>query len=146
MESLIYMVPVIGVIALLFAFMLANKINKVEPGNERMIEIASYIQEGSMAFLTREYRSLVIFAAVVFVIVGFGINWLTAICFLFGAVFSALAGFFGMKVATKANVRTANAAMNGGMNKALSVAFSGGAVMGMSVVGLGASNPCSPFF
>ncbi len=137
MESLIYMVPVIGVIALLFAFMLANKINKVEPGNERMIEIASYIQEGSMAFLTREYRSLVIFAAVVFVIVGFGINWLTAICFLFGAVFSALAGFFGMKVATKANVRTANAAMNGGMNKALSVAFSGGAVMGMSVVGLG---------
>ncbi|MBK5251594.1 MAG: sodium-translocating pyrophosphatase [Peptostreptococcaceae bacterium] len=137
MESLVYMVPAIGVVALLFAFMLANKINKVEPGNERMIEIASYIQEGSMAFLTREYRSLVIFTAVVFVIVGFGINWLTAICFLFGAVFSAMAGFFGMKVATKANVRTANAAMNGGMNKALSVAFSGGAVMGMSVVGLG---------
>jgi K(+)-stimulated pyrophosphate-energized sodium pump len=137
MESLIYIVPAVGVVALIFALMLAKKINKVEPGNERMIEIASYIQEGSMAFLTREYRSLVIFAAVVFVIVGFGINWLTAICFLFGAAFSAMAGFFGMKVATKANVRTANAAMTGGMNKALSVAFSGGAVMGMSVVGLG---------
>src|SRR6056297_1746606 len=137
MESLIYIVPVVGVAALLFALMLANKINKVEVGNERMQEISSYIQEGSMAFLTREYKSLVIFAAVVFVVVGFGINWLTAICFLFGALFSALAGFFGMKVATKANVRTANAAMSGGMNKALSVAFSGGAVMGMSVVGLG---------
>ncbi|PLX34663.1 MAG: sodium-translocating pyrophosphatase [Clostridiales bacterium] len=137
MESLIYIVPVVGVAALLFALMLANKINKVEVGNERMQEISSYIQEGSMAFLTREYKSLVVFAAVVFVVVGFGIDWLTAICFLFGAVFSALAGFFGMKVATKANVRTANAAMTGGMNKALSVAFSGGAVMGMSVVGLG---------
>lgn len=137
MESLIYIVPVIGVFALIFAFMLAQRVNKVEAGNDRMKEIASYIHEGSMAFLTREYKYLAIFATVVFFIVGFGINWLTAICFLFGAVFSASAGFFGMSVATKANVRTANAAMTGGMNKALAVAFSGGAVMGMSVVGLG---------
>lgn len=137
MESLIYLVPAVGVVALIFAWTLANKINKVEVGTDRMKEISSYIQEGAMAFLTREYKSLVIFAAVVFAVVGIGINWLTAVCFLVGALFSALAGFFGMKVATKANVRTANAAMEGGMNKALSVAFSGGAVMGMSVVGLG---------
>lgn len=127
----------IGVVALVFAFMLASKINKVSPGNERMIEIASYIQEGAMAFLTREYKVLVVFIAVLFVILGFGISWPTAICFLVGALFSTLAGFFGMKVATKANVRTANAAREGGMKDALAVAFSGGAVMGMSVVGLG---------
>ncbi|MDR5658967.1 sodium-translocating pyrophosphatase [Serpentinicella sp. ANB-PHB4] len=130
--------PVAGVIALLFAYMQASKINKVEPGNDRMKEIASYIQEGSMAFLTREYKTLVIFAIVLFLVLGFGLNsWLTAISFLIGALFSGLAGFFGMRVATQANVRTANGAKEGGMNKALSVAFSGGAVMGMSVVGLG---------
>ena len=137
MESLIYFVPVIGVVALLFALTLAQKINKVDAGNDRMKEIASYIHEGSMAFMTREYKSLVPIVAVVFLVVGVGIDWLTAICFLFGAAFSALAGFIGMNVATKANVRTANAAMKSGMNRALSVAFSGGAVMGMSVVGLG---------
>lgn len=81
---------------------------------------------------------LVIFAAVLFLLIGFGLgNWVTAICFIVGALFSTLAGYFGMNVATKANVRTANAAKEGGMNKALSIAFSGGAVMGMSVVGLG---------
>ena len=129
--------PIVGVIALIFAFVLTSKINKVDVGTDRMKEISSYIQEGAMAFLTREYRTLVIFAAILFVVIGFGIGWLTAICFLIGALFSACAGFFGMRVATKANVRTANAAKEGGMNKALSVAFSGGAVMGMSVVGLG---------
>ena len=81
---------------------------------------------------------LVIFAAVLFLLIGFGLgNWVTAVCFIVGALFSTLAGYFGMNVATKANVRTANAAKEGGMNKALSIAFSGGAVMGMSVVGLG---------
>ena len=81
---------------------------------------------------------LVIFAAVLFLLIGFGLgNWVTAICFIVGALFSTMAGYFGMNVATKANVRTANAAKEGGMNKALSIAFSGGAVMGMSVVGLG---------
>lgn len=129
--------PIIGLIALFFAFTLANKINAVEVGTERMKEISSYISEGAMAFLTREYKTLVIFVAALFLILGVGINWLTALCFLVGAGFSTLAGFFGMKVATKANVRTANAAKEGGMNKALSIAFSGGAVMGMAVVGLG---------
>jgi K(+)-stimulated pyrophosphate-energized sodium pump len=129
--------PVIGVVALVYAYYKAVSINKVDAGNERMKEIAGYIQEGSMAFLSREYKTLVIFAAILFIILGVGIGWTTALCFLIGATFSALAGFFGMQVATKANVRTANAAKEGGMNKALSVAFSGGAVMGMAVVGLG---------
>ena len=135
--ELIYLAPVIGVIALVFAIYKASTINKVDVGNDRMKEISSYIQEGAMAFLSREYKSLAIFVAILFFVLGFGIGWSTAISFIFGALFSALAGFFGMRVATKANVRTANAAKESGMNKALSVAFSGGAVMGMSVVGLG---------
>ncbi|WP_143153549.1 sodium-translocating pyrophosphatase [Caloranaerobacter azorensis] len=130
-------VPIIGVIALIFAYYKAASINKVDVGTERMKEISSYIQEGAMAFLSREYKTLVIFVAILFIILGIGIGWKTAICFIVGAVFSALAGFFGMRVATKANVRTANAAKESGMNKALDVAFSGGAVMGMAVVGLG---------
>lgn len=129
--------PLAGIVALIFAYMLANKISKVDPGNARMQEIASYIHEGAMTFLKREYKTLVIFVAVLGVVLAVGINVLTAVSFLIGALFSGMAGYFGMKVATQANVRTANAAMEGGMNKALSVAFSGGAVMGMSVVGLG---------
>lgn len=137
MNSFIYLAPVAGVIALIFAFYKAMTINKSEAGNDRMKEIASAIAEGARAFLFAEYKVLVIFVAVLFVILGFGISWLTAVCFLVGALFSTLAGYFGMTVATKANVRTANAAKESGMNKALSIAFSGGAVMGLSVVGLG---------
>lgn len=129
--------PIVGILALAFAMYLVGKINQVQVGTERMKEISTYIHEGAMAFLTREYKVLAIFIVVLFVILAAGINMLTAVCFLVGAVFSTLAGFFGMQVATKANVRTANAAREGGMNKALSVAFSGGAVMGMAVVGLG---------
>ncbi len=129
--------PILGVIALLFAYYKAVSINKVEVGTERMKEISSYIHEGAMAFLSREYRTLAVFVIVLFLILGFGISWSTALCFVVGALFSALAGFFGMRVATKANVRTANAAKESGMNKALNIAFSGGAVMGMAVVGLG---------
>lgn len=137
-ESLIYLAPIAGVLALLFAFFLVTtKINTVDAGTERMKEIATYIQEGAMAFLRREYKTLVIFVLVLGSVIAVGINPLTAVCFVIGCTFSALAGFFGMKVATKANVRTANAAKESGMNKALSVAFSGGAVMGMCVVGLG---------
>ncbi|SFH52512.1 K(+)-stimulated pyrophosphate-energized sodium pump [Tindallia magadiensis] len=132
-----YAAPVAGIIALIFAYMLAQKIEKVEVGTDRMKEIASYIHEGAMTFLQREYKTLVIFVVVLAIVLAVGINVLTAVCFLIGALFSGLAGFFGMKVATKANVRTANAAKESGMNKALGVAFSGGAVMGMSVVGLG---------
>lgn len=131
-----YLAPIAGVLALLFALYLAKRISKQEPGTERMKEISSYIHEGAMAFLTREYKILSIFIIVVFIVLGLFVNWLTAICFVVGAVFSILAGFFGMQVATKANVRTANAARHG-QNKALEIAFSGGAVMGMSVVGLG---------
>lgn len=129
--------PIAGLLALVFAYYLAFQINKVPVGNERMKEISSYIQEGAMAFLRRQYRSLFIFGIILFAVLAVGINWQTAASFVVGALFSALAGFFGMRVATKANVRTANAAMESGMNKALSIAFSGGAVMGMSVVGLG---------
>ena len=129
--------PIVGIIALIFAYFKASSIEKVSPGNERMKEIASYIEEGAMAFLKREYRVLLIFVIALFIILIFAINWQTAVSFLVGALFSALAGYAGMKVATKANVRTANSAMESGMNKALNVAFSGGAVMGMSVVGLG---------
>lgn len=128
---------IVGLLALVFAYTLVLKIMKVSPGNERMKEIASYIQEGSMAFLRRQYRSLVIFGLILFVTVFVGINAQTAISFVIGAFLSALAGYIGMRVATQANVRTANAARESGMNQALSVAFSGGAVMGMTVVGLG---------
>jgi K(+)-stimulated pyrophosphate-energized sodium pump len=135
---MIYAAPVAGLLALAFAYYLVTaKINTVNVGTERMKEISSYIHDGAMAFLRREYKTLVIFAAVLFVIISVGINWQTGVSFLVGAFFSALAGFIGMQVATKANVRTANAAKESGMNRALSVAFSGGAVMGMSVVGLG---------
>lgn len=137
MESMIYVAPVMGIIALLFAFVLASKVGKMDEGTDRMKEIAGSIREGANAFLTAEYKILIIFAIVLFILIAIGINIITAVCFIVGAIFSTLAGYFGMNVATKANVRTANAARTSGMNKALSIAFSGGAVMGMSVVGLG---------
>ena len=127
-----------GAVALLYALLLALKIGRADAGTARMKEIAASIHQGANAFLFSEYKVLVIFAAVLFLLIGFGLgNWVTAVCFIVGALFSTLAGYFDMNVATKANVRTANAAKEGGMNKALSIAFSGGAVMGMSVVGLG---------
>lgn len=139
MENLLYLVPAVGVLTLLFAAYLAVKVSRQKDGNEKMKEIAAAISEGAQAFLQSEYKILIIFVTVVFVLIGVGIgNWVTAVCFLGGALFSTLTGYFGMNVATKANVRTANAAMESGMNKALSIAFSGGAVMGMCVAGLGA--------
>ena len=138
MNSLLVLVPVLGIIALLFAAYLASKVNKQDAGTDRMKEIAAAISDGAKAFLTAEYKILVIFVAILFVLIGVGIgNWVTAICFVVGAAFSTVAGYVGMTVATRANVRTANAARTGGMNKALSIAFSGGAVMGMCVAGLG---------
>ncbi len=139
MENYMYLVPVAAVIALIFAAYLAMKVSKQDAGTERMKEIASAIAEGARAFLTAEYKILIIFVVVLFVLIGIGIgNWVTAVCFVVGALFSTIAGYCGMTVATKANVRTANAAKESGMNKALSIAFSGGAVMGMCVAGLGA--------
>ncbi len=138
METFFEVVPVLAVIALLFAAYLASKVNKQAPGNDRMKEIAGSISEGARAFLMAEYKILIVFVAVLFILIGVGIgNWVTAVCFIFGAGFSTIAGYIGMTVATKANVRTANAAKESGMNKALSIAFSGGAVMGMCVAGLG---------
>ena len=138
MNSALIVAPIVGVLALLFALYKANSINKIDPGTERMKEISSYIQEGAMAFLKREYKSLSIFVIVLFIVLAVLIGIKTAVCFLVGAIFSILAGYFGMRVATKANVRTANAAKESGMNEALNVEFSGGSVMGMCVVGLGA--------
>ena len=138
MNNYMYLVPIAAVIALLFAAYLAGKVGKQDAGTDRMKEIAGAIAEGARAFLMAEYKILVIFVVVLFVLIGFGISWVTAVCFVIGALFSTVAGYCGMTVATKANVRTANAAKENGMNKALSIAFSGGAVMGMCVAGLGA--------
>ena len=138
MENLMYLVPVVAVITLLFAAYLAAKVSKAEEGTDRMKEIAAAIAEGARAFLTAEYKILVVFIVVVAIALFAGIGLTTAVAFLGGAIFSIIAGYCGMTVATKANVRTANAAKESGMNKALSIAFSGGAVMGMCVAGLGA--------
>lgn len=137
MDLFLILTPIVGLLALVFAMYKASYVEKMSPGNARMKEIASYIEQGAMAFLKREYKSVAIFVVVLFVILFRAINWQTAVAFVFGALFSILAGYNGMNVATKANVRTANAAKEGGMNKALNIAFSGGSVMGMSVVGLG---------
>lgn len=137
MDSKIYILAAIaGVIALIFAYLLAKSILKQDAGNDRMKEIAAHIQEGAMAFLNREYRYLAIFVVVIAAAIAIFLNWQTALCFIVGAIFSIFAGYFGMKVATSANVRTAEAARHG-QSPALKIAFSGGAVMGMSVVGLG---------
>ena len=137
MDKIIWLAPLFAAVALLFALYKARYVSKCDAGNSRMQEIAAAIAEGASAFLRAEYRILAIFIVVLFALIAIFINIGTAVCFVIGACFSILAGFFGMRVATKANVRTANAALTSGMNKALSVAFSGGSVMGMCVVGLG---------
>lgn len=147
---LTYLSAIGGIVALIYAIILAVRINKIDSGTKRMKEIAQSINEGAKAFLFSEYKILVIFVATVFVVISVcGIitksdvlNYRTALAFLIGAILSTLAGYCGMSVATKANVRTANAAKEKGMNKALSVAFSGGAVMGMCVSGLGLLGVC----
>jgi len=140
--QLIYVIPIAGAIALLFALIKSVWVNKQEVGTDKMREISGYIRDGAMAFLAREYKVLAIFVVVVAAALGFannglaGSHWMVAVSFVVGALCSGLAGFFGMRVATAANVRTTNAARQG-LNSALMVAFSGGAVMGMCVVGLG---------
>ena len=125
-----------GILALLIAAMLSSSIMKAEAGNELMQEISGHIHEGAMAFLYREYKALAVFILVVAIIIGIFLAPMTAVCFIAGAVFSILAGYCGMNVATKANVRTTAAAEHG-MPQALQIAFSGGSVMGLGVVGLG---------
>lgn len=137
MDIFLWISPVLALCALLFAAYKAGYVSKAAPGNSRMQEIAGSIAEGANAFLRSEYKILAIFIVVLFALISLFIGLGTGICFVIGSGFSMLAGFFGMRVATKANVRTANAAMESGMTKALAIAFSGGSVMGMCVVGLG---------
>mgnify|MGYP000969993556 FL=1 len=132
-----WMVPAAALIGLLVAFALASWVGKAPEGTDRMKEISGYIREGAFAFLKREYKTMVIVIVALFVLIGFAINWTSAILYVCGALLSVLAGFFGMNVATKGNVRTANAAMESGMPKALKIAFRSGAVMGLCVAGLG---------
>lgn len=136
MEFIIWL-PVLGLLGLIMAALVYASITKVKVTNELMVEISEAIHHGAMTFLRREYTILAAFVGVVFLILTFGITLQTAVAFLLGALCSMLAGFFGMKAATKANVRTTQAANDSGIAKALSVAFSGGAVMGLSVASLG---------
>lgn len=141
MSYLFYLVPVFGVIALLYTFIQSAWVSKQPAGNERMKEIAGYIAEGAMAFLKAEYKVMgyfVVIAALLLGVMGYtdkNSHWTIALAFIFGAFFSALAGFLGMRIATKSNVRTAEAARTS-LSKALKVSFTGGSVMGMGVAGL----------
>ena len=138
MEQMLFLVPVVGLLGLLFAVILRQQVVKEDPGTDKMREIADAIAEGANAFLASEYRILVVFVAGLFFVIGFGTrNWITAGCFLVGSGFSTMAGYLGMNAAIRANSRTANAARTSGMHRALALAFSGGSVMGMAVVGLG---------
>ncbi len=141
MDNLIYVIPAMGIVGLLYTFVKFAWVSKQDAGNERMKEISTYIADGAMAFLKSEWKILsyfVIIAAVLLGIMGYSSansNWSIAISFVCGGFFSALAGFIGMKVATKANVRTTQAARSS-LSKALKVSFTGGSVMGMGVTGL----------
>jgi K(+)-stimulated pyrophosphate-energized sodium pump len=142
MEQLVQFLPVFGVLALIYVFIKSGWVSKQEVGDAKMARIAKNIADGAMSFLKAEYKILAIFVAAVAILLFFkgsneeGSNGMVAVSFIVGAICSALAGFIGMKVATKANVRTTNAARTS-LGKALEVAFAGGAVMGLGVVGLG---------
>ena len=125
-----------GGLAVLFGIISSQWILKQPAGNDRMQEIAQAIQEGASAYMNRQYGTIAIVGVVLFVILGVALDWYTAIGFAIGAVFSALAGYIGMYVSVRANVRTAQAATQG-VNPALNIAFKGGAITGMLVVGLG---------
>ncbi len=141
-ETIIMLIPIFGIVALIFTFIQSAWVARQDPGTERMIKIADNIAKGAMAFLRAEYQILAIFVVVVAALLGFSgsqeatSHALVAVSFVTGAFCSALAGYLGMRVATKANVRTTNAAREG-LSKALKIAFTGGAVMGLGVVGLG---------
>ena len=141
MDKLFYVVPALGIVGLLYTFIKFAWVSKQDAGNDRMKEISTYIAEGAMAFLKAEYKILtyfVIIAAALLALMGYSnanSHWSISVAFVLGAFFSALAGFIGMKVATKANVRTAQAARTS-LSRALNVSFTGGSVMGMGVAGL----------
>ena len=141
MDKLFYVVPALGIVGLLYTFVKFAWVSKQDAGNDRMKEISTYIAEGAMAFLKAEYKILtyfVIIGAILLAVMGYSnenSHWSIAIAFVLGAFFSALAGFIGMRIATKANVRTAQAARTS-LSKALQVSFTGGSVMGLGVAGL----------
>jgi K(+)-stimulated pyrophosphate-energized sodium pump len=141
MNNLLYLIPAFGLIGLLYTFVKFNWVSKQDAGNDRMKEISNYIAEGAMAFLRAEWKILGYFVVIVSILLAImalanpASHWSIAIAFIIGAVFSATAGYIGMKIATKANVRTANAARTS-LSKALNVSFTGGAVMGLGVAGL----------
>ncbi len=141
MSNIVYLVPAAGILGLIYTFIRFNWVARQDAGNDRMKEIAKYIAEGAMAFLKAEYKILTYFVIIAGLLLGYmgsqnaNSSPLIAGAFVLGAVFSALAGFIGMRVATKANVRTAQAARTS-LRKALNVSFSGGAVMGLGVAGL----------
>ena len=137
---------IIGVIVLAYAYFVYRGLKSLPEGNDKMREIAAAIQEGAMVFLRKEYQIILIFVAIIFILLGISINFATAFAYLGGAACSILAGFFGMKAATHANVRTAHAAATEGQGKALQVAFKGGNVMGLSVAGLGLLGLAVVFF
>ena len=137
MEDLTGVAPILGIVGLAVAGFIYVGIVRLPMGNDLMKEIAESIHEGAMVFLKREYAMVSVFVAAVFIALGIVLNWMTGIAFLTGAAFSMIAGFFGMKAATRANVRTTQAAKDGGTPAALTVAFNGGAVMGISVASLG---------
>ena len=141
MDNILYFIPITGIIALIYVYIKNRWVSSREVGNAKMAKIAKNIADGAMAFLKAEYKILSIFVILTSVLLAIkgvneGTSWLVSISFIIGAGCSGLAGFIGMKVATKANVRTTNAAQKS-LGKALEIAFSGGSVMGMGVVGLG---------
>jgi len=142
MLSYLIFIPVIGLIALFFTYIRSSWITRQDAGTEKMKNIASYIHKGAMAFLKAEYQVIAIFVVIVAILLmiqgaaSTDSSFLVGISFIVGATCSGLAGFIGMRVATKANVRTTAAARTS-LNRALMVAFNGGSVMGMGVVGLG---------
>ena len=141
MQTILYLIPIAGLIALLYTFIKSSWVSKQDVGTDRMGRISESIAAGAMAFLKAEYRVLAIFVIAVAILLGISANpetssWMVAISFVVGAICSGLAGFIGMRVATKANVRTTNAARTS-LGKGLEVAFAGGSVMGLGVVGLG---------
>ncbi|HYE55998.1 MAG TPA: sodium/proton-translocating pyrophosphatase, partial [Chitinophagaceae bacterium] len=141
MDKLIYLVPVMGVIGLLYTMIKFNWVSRQDPGSDRMKEISTYIAEGAMAFLRAEWKILGYFVVIVAILLGVmaqanpNSHWTIALAFIVGAVFSATAGYIGMRIATKSNVRTAQAARTS-LSKALAVSFTGGPVMGLGVAGL----------
>jgi K(+)-stimulated pyrophosphate-energized sodium pump len=142
MESIIYLIPFLGLVALLYSYIKQKWINKQSSGTEAMIKISQYIREGAIAFLKTEYKVLLWFIIIVAILLGYAnfgnenSSWLISVSFVIGALCSGLAGYLGMIAATKTNVRTTEAARKG-LGPALEIAFSGGSIMGMNVVGLG---------